>query len=543
MWTRLKSSLTLRIFLITNALLMAACVVTYGAIAYLTPISYTALLEEELNRETDALLMRLSETNAGESAGILEEFARRTGADIRLTDEYGRNLYDTVPDATEMLAYGEEAVALEGTCSVNELPDESVMESVYTIEAMENSAGTAIVQDGIEQETVIEGYAHLASSREFRFRDGTGAVLAVQGGRKAVNQAAEAMKQTLPFLLLAIAGISLLGSFFYARFITAPIISLSRIAGRIAVFDFNARWQNTRADEIGTLGDSLNRLSDNLSGTLSKLEKVNEKLQRDIERERELDRQRLAFFSAASHELKTPVTILKGQLSGMLAQVGAYRDREKYLARALEVTGRMEGLIKEILTISRIESGSFSLDAAEIDLGEMMKEQLALDEELIEHKRMLLDAQIAPNVTVHGNKSLLANALDNVLMNAILYSPSGASIRVRIWDCAFSVENTGASIPQEALERLFTPFYRVEQSRNRKDGGSGLGLYLVKSILKLHGASCGMENTERGVCFTARFKQKEGEAGTEKTEGLIPRPERHLKEYPASAEGDSGSCA
>ncbi len=543
MWTRLKSSLTLRIFLITSALLMAACVVTYGAIAYLTPISYTALLEEELNRETDALLIRLSEINVDESAGILEEFARKTGADMRLTDEYGRILYNTVQDSPETpSAYGENAAAaVEGTCSGNVVPDESV--NVYTFEETEISAETAIAQDSIEQAAVIEGYVRLASSREFRFQDGTGAVLAVQGGRKAINQAAEAMKQTLPFLLLAIAGISLLGSFFYARFITAPIISLSHIAGRIAVFDFNARWQNTRADEIGTLGGSLNRLSDNLSGTLSKLEKANEKLQRDIEREREMDRQRLAFFSAASHELKTPVTILKGQLSGMLAQVGVYRDREKYLARALEVTGRMEGLIKEILTISRIESGSFSLDAAEIDLGEMMKEQLALDEELIEHKRMLIDAQIAPNVTVRGNKSLLANALDNVLMNAILYSPSGASIRVRVWDCAFSVENTGASIPQEALERLFTPFYRVEQSRNRKDGGSGLGLYLVKSILKLHGASCGMENTERGVCFTARFKQKEGEAGTEKTEGIIPRPERRLEEYPASAEGCSGSCA
>ena len=506
--TRLKSSLTLRIFLITSALLMAACVVTYGAIAYLTPISYTALLEEELNRETDALLIQLCETNADESTGILEQFARKTGANIRLMDEYGRILYDTVSDAIETpLVYDEnDAAALEDTCSVIELPDEGVKENVYAFGQAEVSAETAIVQDSIEQAAVIEGYVRLASSREVRFKDGTGAILAVQGGRRAVNQAAEAMKQTLPFLLLAIAGISLLGSFFYARFITAPIISLSHIAGRIAVFDFNARWQNTRADEIGTLGDSLNLLSDNLSETLSKLKKANQKLQRDIERERELDKQRLAFFSAASHELKTPVTILKGQLSGMLAQLGAYRDREKYLARALEVTGRMEGLIKEILTISRIESGSFSLDAAEIDLGVMMKEQLALDEELIEHKRMLLDAQIAPNVTVRGNKSLLTNALDNIVMNAILYSPPGASIRVRVWDCAFSVENTGVSIPQEALERLFTPFYRVEQSRNRKDGGSGLGLYLVGSILKLHGALCGIENTEQGVCFKACFK-------------------------------------
>ncbi|MEG0759775.1 MAG: HAMP domain-containing sensor histidine kinase, partial [Raoultibacter sp.] len=337
------------------------------------------------------------------------------------------------------------------------------------------------------------------------FADGTSAVLNVQGGQRAVNQAAEAMKQTLPFLLLVIVGISLLGSFFYARFITTPIVTISKIAKRIAALDFGARWKKRRADEIGGLGESLNLLSDNLSATLSKLEQANQELQQDIERERELDRQRLAFFSAASHELKTPVTILKGQLSGMLAQVGVYRDCEKYLARSLEVTGRMEGLIKEILTISRIESGSFALNAVPINLGELMQKQLTLDEELIEQKQLQLDTQIASDVMVQGNESLLANALDNVLMNAILYSPLGATIRVRVRERAFSVENTGVFIPKESLAQLFTPFYRVEQSRNRKSGGSGLGLYLVKNILELHGAVCSVENTEKGVSFMANL--------------------------------------
>lgn len=509
--TRLRRSLTLRIFLMTSALLMAACVITYGAIAYLTPLSYTSLLDDELKRETDALLTRLAQSTDSDCEGLLVDFARETGADMRLTDEDGQVLYDTMPQYTSVLTGTGESVTVAVENSDVVMDDRiGVVESGTASTQPLGATDMGLIQSEsaqmiIEQVTVTQDETAIQDGYTLTFQNGTHAVLLVQGGRRAVNQAAEAMKQTLPFLLLVIMGISLLGSFFYARFITRPIVSISQMAKRIAALDFGVRWTRGREDEIGVLGNSLNLLSDNLSGALDKLEKANRDLQRDIEREWELDRQRLAFFSAASHELKTPVTILKGQLSGMLAQVGVYRDREKYLAHSLEVTGRMEGLIKEILTISRIESGSFSLNASPIDLSELMTKQLALDEELMEQKQLRLDAHITPEVLVRGNESLLANALDNVLMNAILYSPSDATITVRVESFAFSVENTGVSIPEEALAQLFTPFYRVEQSRNRKLGGSGLGLYLVKSILELYGASCTMQNTERGVCFKAVF--------------------------------------
>ena len=273
----------------------------------------------------------------------------------------------------------------------------------------------------------------------------------------------------------------------------------------MAAQDFDARWQRRRRDEIGVLGDSLNLLSENLSGALAQLRQANLALQRDIDRERELDRQRTAFFAAASHELKTPVTILKGQLSGMLAQVGVYRDREKYLARALEVTSRMEGLIREILTISRIGSGGYALKREKVDLSAQMEKVLCQNGELIERRGLRVLREIAPGVTVMGSASLLSNALDNVLMNAILYSPEGATLRVRVSPGELCVINGGTSIPDAQLAHLFEPFYRLEQSRSRASGGSGLGLYLVRCILELHGAGCGLENSPEGVRFTARF--------------------------------------
>ena len=130
---------------------------------------------------------------------------------------------------------------------------------------------------------------------------------------------------------------------------------------------------------------------------------------------------------------------------------------------------------------------------------------LELDEELLAQKGLHIEKHMASDVTIRGNRDLLTNALDNVLMNAILYSPQGASIRILLDAHTMTIENTGVSIPEEALPQLFTPFYRVEQSRSRQSGGSGLGLYLVRLILELHNASCEIKNSEDGVVFSARF--------------------------------------
>lgn len=477
----------------TCGLMIAVCAATYGAIAALTPLTYTGILEEELDQKTEALLTVLSGREPSACDELLSAFCRETGAALRLTDATGQTLYET--DLLEGTA-GRVAITTEG--SETFVGDEGVQ-----VTETEDATGTA--ESVIRQVTVTDAYLSAGEARTFFFRDGTMGHLRVVGGKKAVNQASEAMKKTLPFLALLILGVSLLTSFFYARWITRPIVDISHIAARIAALDFSSRWVQRRTDEIGALGDSLNALSDSLSDALTELKSANARLQRDMERERDMERQRSAFFSAASHELKTPVTILKGQLSGMLAQIGVYRDRDKYLARALQVTGRMESLIKEILIISRIEAGSFVLKTDAVDLRGLMARQLEQDGELLAQKALRTETRMAPGVTIRGSRELLTHALDNVLMNAILYSPPGARIRIALDAHSLTIENTGVSIPEDALPRLFTPFYRVEQSRSRQSGGSGLGLYLVKLIFGLHGVSCDMRNSADGVVFSARL--------------------------------------
>lgn len=219
--------------------------------------------------------------------------------------------------------------------------------------------------------------------------------------------------------------------------------------------------------------------------------------------------QRTAFFSAASHELKTPVTILKGQLSGMLEGVDIYKDRDKYLLRSLQVTGRMENLIREMLEISRMQGGSAALNCEQVDLAVLIERQLALDAGLLEQRGQRLVAELTPGITVCADVSLLSKVVGNLVANASLYSPEGAEIRVWCGTLqghpALTVENSGVHIAQEALPHLFEAFYRAEGSRNRSTGGSGLGLYLVKVILEKHRASCTIENTPQGVRAQVQF--------------------------------------
>ena len=277
----------------------------------------------------------------------------------------------------------------------------------------------------------------------------------------------------------------------------------------MADLEFDVRCKEKRKDEIGVLAGSLNELSGNLSAALEKLQEANRQLRTDMEREREEERKRTAFFVAASHELKTPVTILKGHIGGMLGKVGAYRDRDFYLRRSFEVTETMEKMVKEILTVSKMESGTWEVRKESVDLPELVRCEVAELVELLEEKKMRLQIDLPEHLFRMADRSMMEKVFRNLLVNALRYSPAGEEIRIFMTGqgehVLFYIENTGIKIPEESLPHLFEPFYRVEHSRNRASGGSGLGLYIVKMILEQHGGSCAAENGRDGVRVMGRM--------------------------------------
>ena len=493
---KVGESLTARVFLITALILLCAGGITFGLIAYATPSTYTAVVNDDLTRQVDVFTARLADASFEDCGPLLDAFIRSSGADAILAGPDGQivgtagsqltqSLYESmdwaVSDAGGTAAAGEDSTVAYATGQIG----------TYSAVTVTMSGESMIMTDVLfaDREEIYSLYVTPRVESE--------------------NLAVRALIQMAPWLLLVLLAFSLLCALVYSRYITRPIVRLSGIAGKMAELDFNWACREQRRDEIGALGRSLDQMARQLSAALKELEAANHALRGEVEQERELDRQRMAFFSAASHELKTPVTILKGQLAGMLEGVDVYQDRDRYLLRSLQVTARMENLIQEMLAVSRVETRGADVRREPVELSTLLVHQLTLDAELMEQRGQRLVSTLTPGITVTGDTSLLGKAIGNLLSNASLYSPEGAEIRV--WcgmmqgRTALTVENTGTHIGAEALPHLFEAFYREEASRNRSTGGSGLGLYLVRIILERHGASCSIENTAEGVKATVHF--------------------------------------
>ena len=246
-----------------------------------------------------------------------------------------------------------------------------------------------------------------------------------------------------------------------------------------------------------------------LSDALRELDHRNAELKNELEYREKVETARKDFFRAASHELKTPLTILNGQLTGMLYNVGMYSDHEIYLKKALDTTKGMEQKIINMMDISMMEGGEVRAVLEEVDLAVLIRDELKIYADQMKEKKMELSADIPEHAYVCGDKRLLPKALGNILENAVKYSPESARIQIQIvqrrelWDVV--IENSGVHIEEEKLQQIYQPFCRLEESRNTKTGGTGLGLYIVKQILELHHITYNMRNTEEGVCFEAKF--------------------------------------
>lgn len=168
----------------------------------------------------------------------------------------------------------------------------------------------------------------------------------------------------------------------------------------------------------------------------------------------------------------------------------------------------MEQLIREILAISKMESGVPESSFAKEALSPILQTCITEAKPLATEKQIMIDTQqISETASAYINKQLFQKAVSNILSNAVCYSPPGQRVTIALTQNVFTVENTGVTIAKEDLPSLFSPFYRVEQSRNRKSGGSGLGLYIVKTILELHGFRYKMENADNAVRFTICLNQ------------------------------------
>jgi two-component system sensor histidine kinase VanS len=301
-------------------------------------------------------------------------------------------------------------------------------------------------------------------------------------------------------ILLALAimfALCTLGAVFFAREITRPIMKLAADTKRMAKLE-KVPAPLSRNDEIGQLAGDIYTMYGSLQRTIADLEE-------EIVRERAMEENQRVFFSAASHEFKTPIAATRALIEGMLANIGDYRDHRKYLRECLNMLDAQNRLVSEILEIVSLseDRGAPSWEAA--DLGELLSPLLDEYEPIAEQRgqRILLEI---PALRVRVDRRLLGRALSNVLSNALQNSPPGEGIRIEARErepgkLRLSVFNPKAQVEAETLNRLFEPFYRMDPVRNRNAGRSGLGLTIVRRALERMDIPFALENTGEGVVF------------------------------------------
>ena len=309
---------------------------------------------------------------------------------------------------------------------------------------------------------------------------------------------------------IVIAGVA--ASYVSKKF-TNQILEINVIANKMSKLDFSQKYQPTDADdEINELGKSINLMSDKLESTIKQLRSSNNQLERDIEEKSKIDEMRKQFISDVSHELKTPIALIQGYAEGLLENVNADEESRKYYAEViLDESNKMDKLVRQLLELMKLEYGKREFNNHEFDICELIKEvirkcDVMLKEKKIDDIRFETDKEIK----VLADDFYIEQAFTNYLTNAIKNTKEIAGekyIQIKTVinkeknNVRISVFNTGNNISEENLDRIWGRFYKVDESRNRNDGGSGIGLSLVRAIMNNYNSKYGVENKENGVEF------------------------------------------
>lgn len=313
--------------------------------------------------------------------------------------------------------------------------------------------------------------------------------------------------------MVAIVVSSIAASYISKKF-TKPILELNAIANKMSKLDFSQKYDldGTDDDEINELGKSINEMSSKLEGTIRQLRNSNIALERDVEEKSKIDEMRKQFISDVSHELKTPIALIQGYAEGLVENVNVDEESKKYYAEViLDESNKMDKLVRQLLELMKLEYGKREFNNDEFDICELIKEVIRKCNVMLEEKNIKdVKFDASKKIMVYADEFYIEQAFTNYLTNAVKHvkEVNGEKyIKIEVKEdiknqtARISVFNTGEKLSDENLERVWGRFYKVDESRNRADGGTGIGLSLVKAIMNNYNQKYGVENKKDGVEF------------------------------------------
>ena len=444
---------------------------------------------DQRKREDSLLTERLAETaaplfdavSAEEINRVLTENAESMNGRLMLIDTDGKVQYDTfetlcgtrtrIAEALIVLAGGEEEAY-----------------GMYT-------PGRAAAEE-MSGEEGSDHVAYCARALNVRGRS-VGAVLFVsriQTMMDSVNR----VQWELVSVFGAVAAAAIVLALVISQVLTRPITTLSTTMRKMGKGDLSVRAPVTGSGELRELAENYNTMA-------SQLER--------------LDEARNQFVSNASHELKTPLATIKIMVETILYQPDMPEDiRQDFMRDMNHEIDRLTGIITDLLTLTRMDSGNEGIRKETVDMSRLTEETVRSLMPAAEQQNQRLTAEVEQDIVMQGERLRLNQILYNLTDNAIKYTPENGEILVTLRQdtdgaIIWQVRDNGVGIPAEDQEHIFERFYRVDKARSRESGGTGLGLSIVKQLVTMYGGTITVRSEPgQGTLFTVRLPREGGEA-------------------------------
>ncbi|OKZ67156.1 MAG: hypothetical protein BHW02_00210 [Clostridium sp. 28_12] len=310
-------------------------------------------------------------------------------------------------------------------------------------------------------------------------------------------------------IVIIVGGIAII---YISKTFSSPISELNNIAKKMANLDFSHKYAVTDDDdEINELGESINMMSDKLETTINQLRSTNIELERDIEKKSKIDEMRKSFISDVSHELKTPIALIQGYSEGLLENVNDDPESRKFYAEViLDETNKMDKMVRQLIELTKLEYEKREFNNRTFNIVELEKEIVRTSKVMIDEKQTEVIFETPDKIDVFADDMYLSQIITNYLTNAIKHVKDVDGEKyIKITNVVLqdkqkarvTVFNTGENISEENLNRIWNRFFKADEARNRDDGGSGIGLSIVRAIMNNYGNDYGVKNKPKGVEF------------------------------------------
>ena len=451
-------------FLVSIGLFATLIILVHALVYTLMPQFYLQQKEREAADNLTALVAELRGKSTEEMRRLSQEFAQVKNVNITLTID-GRDQY------------------FQGFQSINIVTDSG------------KSVDTSVVK--IADGQTIDARSVILQQGSVTNNQGQTITVKLLADVAPVTQAKLATLHVLPYTMLGSLLVALLFSYIYSRFVTRPIRQMAAVTTTMQRLEKDARYPVSSRDEIGVLGRNINELYQNLWQTIRSLEYENKRIT-------QLEKEKIAFLRAASHELKTPLAALRIMLENMQLNIGEYKNRDQYLAESVAQVDRLAAMVNDVL-----RSGSVAEQALRQEKRlrvDKLVAEVVDDYTLLAKTRGMTFTVNTEPTTIRANRDMMRHVISNLVSNAVRHGDAGSVIKITCNQRELAIENACKPLAKQQLQHVFDPFYRSFDGAKQHADSSGIGLYTVKMLLDTKGLDYDFTPHGRGMRFVVRFE-------------------------------------